>query len=229
MRWGGTALKMGVLVGVVALGVTQYGRIEVRRLTAQVGELEQENTRLLDYARRLQASRRVAQVDVVKQYRSQHGHVVSVLLWQEIARDGTLGKPVAVEALGELVYFEGMVIKFDHQAVGEGDPQRGTSVVMFRRIFGEHQAPDTAPAFDRANRPPLGGSEPEEDGDAFLWDQFWELSESPELAAQYGVRVAQCEAPAVKVKPGQIWEVSLDAAGGLNLRKIGQRPTPDGV
>ena len=41
-----------------------------------------------------------------------------------------------------------------------------------------------------------------------------------ELAATFGVRVAQCEAPAVAVKPGQAWEVTLDAAGGVNIKRI---------
>lgn len=229
MRWISLSAKTVVLAGVVALGFSKYGPFEVRRLSAQIDKLEMEKTQLADYARRLQANRRVAQVDVVKQYANEDRQTVSVLLWQEIGPEGTLGKPVAVEAPGELVYFEGLVIKFDHKHVGEGDPQRGASVVMFRRIFGEHQAPETALQFDRAARPPKGRSEPSEDVEARLWDRFWELAENPELAAQYGVRIAQCEAPAVRVKPGQIWEVTLDAAGGLNLRKIGQRPAPDGV
>ena len=43
------------------------------------------------------------------------------------------------------------------------------------------------------------------------------------LARQFGVRVAQAEAPSVRVKPGQVWEVTLDSAGGLNLKLLGLR------
>jgi len=59
-----------------------------------------------------------------------------------------------------------------------------------------------------------------------LWKKFWRMADDPKLAAQYGVRIAQCEAPSVGVRPGQTWEVTLDAAGGMNLRKIRESP-PD--
>jgi hypothetical protein len=55
---------------------------------------------------------------------------------------------------------------------------------------------------------------------------FWRMMEHPQLASQYGVRVAQCEAPAVILRKGQVWEITLDAAGGLNLRIIGHTSTP---
>ena len=50
-----------------------------------------------------------------------------------------------------------------------------------------------------------------------LWQGFWDLIEDARLREELGVRVAQIEAPAVPLDEGQIWEVTLDAAGGLNL------------
>jgi hypothetical protein len=47
-----------------------------------------------------------------------------------------------------------------------------------------------------------------------------DLVEEPSLAAKYGIRVAQIEAPAVPIRQGQLWEVTLDAAGGLNLKLV---------
>ena len=134
-----------------------------------------------------------------------------------------LGKPVAVEAYGTLVYFEAAVVKFARQHVEEGDPQRGTSLAMFRRIFGDCQAPESVPDIDRAARPPTEEDKESAALHAELWERFWEMIDDPELAERYGVRVVQCEAPAVPLKSGQIWEVAIDAAGGLNLRKIGAR------
>jgi hypothetical protein len=60
-----------------------------------------------------------------------------------------------------------------------------------------------------------------------MWSLFWRLMDEPPLAEQFGVRVAQCEAPAVVLQSGQIWEVTLDAAGGLNLRLVAQRSVSD--
>jgi hypothetical protein len=127
---------------------------------------------------------------------------------------------LAVEAVGELVYFESLVIKFEPRLVGEGDPQRGTSLAMFRRIFGDCQAPESVPELDRSARPPLDESDADGALHAELWARFWELVDDPRLAREFGVRVAQCEAPAAPLRVGQVWELMLDAAGGLNLRRI---------
>jgi len=228
MRWIKFTLASVLLVSVAVFTAVKFGSQEVRQLQSQVNQLQQERQKLMEYAGRLSATRRVAQVDVLRQYHDAAGNPVTALVWQEIAPDGTLGRPLAVEATGTLVYFEALVIKFAQQYVGEGDAERGTSLAMFRRIFGDRQAPESAADLDRAARPPITQSSAAAALEDELWAKFWELVDDPQLAAIYGVRVAQCEAPAVPVRPGQIWEVSLDAAGGLNLRLIGTRGDPLG-
>jgi hypothetical protein len=96
---------------------------------------------------------------------------------------------------------------------------------MFRRVFGECQAPESVPELDRRARPPTARSDANNSSQADLWQRFWEMVDNPRLAEQYGVRVAQCEAPAVPLHAGQVWELTLDAAGGLNLRRIGDGAT----
>lgn len=222
-RWLRLAIG-AILVGFgVGVGVNQFGAREVRKLTAQVEELEKEKSKLTDFVKRVSASRRVAQVDCVEQREDVDKRPIMVLRWQEIGKDGTLAAPQIVEAVGKQVYFEGMVVKFDTELVGQGDPDRSESLVMFRRIFGELQPPETGYDVSRA-----GSRGEQSKTEAALWDQFWKIVEDPKLAAQYGVRVAQCEAPAVPMSKGQTWEVNLDAAGGLNIRKIsrtGAAPT----
>jgi len=208
------------VIATATFTAVRFGGIEARRLRAEVDELEQEKQRLREYAQRLGASRRVAQVDVVKQRVDRQGRTVSTLLWQEIGAAGTLGKPLAVEAVGDLVYFESLVIKFEPYYVGEGDAERGTSLALFRRIFGDCQAPESVPELDRSARPPLDISPGSAALHDRLWRRFWDMVDDPRVAAEYGVRVAQCEAPAAPLHAGQVWEVVLDAAGGLNLRRI---------
>jgi hypothetical protein len=223
MKW--TKLAIGGSLIAVALGVSsfQLGVFEVMRLNTRVRELEEEKTRLVEFARRLGASRRMAQIDVIDQVLHPAGHTVTRLRWQQIGHEGALGVPEPIEITGTLAYIEALVIKFDPQHVGEGDPARGASLAMFRRAFGDLQPPDTGARLDR-EVPPTVAREPDEAKlHARLWNRFWEFVEDPDLAAEYGVRVAQIEAPAVPVKPGQIWEVTLDAAGGLNIRKMGYR------
>ncbi|HKQ48187.1 MAG TPA: hypothetical protein VJZ71_08975 [Phycisphaerae bacterium] len=209
-----------ILIGAAALvaagyGISSYSGREVRELQGRVQELEKERTQLVEFAERLTASRRVAQVDVLDRRTDEAGRSMTTLRWQEIGADGALAVPQTIEVLGESAYFEAMVIKFEFRRVREAEAGRAASLAVFRRIFGEMEPPeegDPLPA-------PSGLSA----ADAEMWRRFWEIVNDPKLAAKYGIRTAQCEAPSVPLAPGQTWEVSLDAAGGLNVRKIGGR------
>ena len=223
MRWMKFAIGSALAIAGTVLVTVNMRTLEIRRLAAQVDALEQQRQELRDYVRRLSASRRVAQIDVIDQRPDQRGQPVSAIVWHEIGRDGVLSEPQTVEVVGELMYVEAAVIKFDHDAVGKGDPEKGGSVAVFRRIFGDRQIAALVPNLNQASPPAASGDGSDEPFEARLWELFWRLMSDPKLAEQYGVRVAQCEAPAVRIKPGQIWEVTLDAAGGLNLRLIGER------
>jgi hypothetical protein len=203
---------------------------DIRKLTAQVAELEEQREQLRTFISRLKASRRVAQADVLQHYLDERGRPVSVIRWNQIGLDGTLEEPQTIEAVGRLVYFEAAVIKFDQDAVGQGDPEKSTSLALFRRIFGEDQAASSTGNLEQRTNPPTPDGQPPREFEQKLWALFWELMDNPRLQDQYGVRVAQVEAPAVMLKAGQVWEVSLDAAGGINLRLIAQRsvsPSPN--
>lgn len=196
---------------------------DVQRLTAQVAELEQEREQLKAFVSRLKAFRRVAQADVLQQYMDERGRPINVIRWNQIGLDGTLEEPQTIEAAGRLVYFEAALIKFDLDSVEKGDPEKGTSLALFRRIFGEDQAASSSSDLERSLRPPSLTGGPSNEFEQKLWNQFWELMDDPKLQERFGIRVAQIEAPAVALKAGQVWEVTLDAAGGLNLRLIVQR------
>jgi hypothetical protein len=225
MKWFNFAFGSLFLVAAAVFTAMKLGSFELNRLRSQVDELQREREQLVEYAQRLSSSRRVAQVDVLRQREDDAGHTVSTLVWQEIGRDGTLGRPVAVEAVGSLVYFEALVIKFAHHFIAEEDPLRGTSLALFRRIFGSRQSPDSVPELDRMAGPPVTEEIPGKALERELWAKFWQLIDNPEMADRYGVRVAQVEAPAVPVRSGQVWELALDAAGGLNIKRLaGRRP-----
>ena len=70
------------------------------------------------------------------------------------------------------------------------------------------------------------GSERPLDFEKKLWERFWDLCTDPALAAEYGVRVAQGEAVYKPMKPGVLYELTVDADGGLNLVT---RPLPEAV
>lgn len=213
-------LAFVAILAASVVGVVQFGRFEVDRLRTQVSQLEQEKVQLREFAARLSASRRAAQINVTKQRKNDLGQPVFTLTWQEIARDGVLGQPATFDITGSVAYFEALTIKFEHDLVGKGDVGRGETLVMYRRAFGDLQSPQSGPTLAQNALPSREGDStaaaPHE-----LWQRFWELVDDSATQSRYGVRVAQIEAPAVPVKVGQVWELTIDAAGGLNLRKIG--------
>jgi hypothetical protein len=252
-RWTRWAVGAVVIAMAGLFAVDQLRSPELRRLESEVKRLEKQKEGLLAYAKQLSASRRVAQVDVVRQTVDPSGCRVSELVWREIAPGGSIGPTRSITALGHLVYFEGAVIKFDYEPIGHDAPEQRTSLVLFRRVFGDCQMPMSVAELDRAaplvtGRATEGASPtphasfvpdnvvgpdasmyagPPRRMEADLWALFWRLIDDPRLARSYEVRVAQIEAPAVPVREGDVWEITLDAAGGLNLRKLGTR-TPTG-
>ena len=220
----------------LALAATTYIAVNVRdarvhELTEKVDRLEQERKKLADFARRITATRRVAQVDVLEQTFSPDGETATFLRFQEIGDTGTIGEPVYREALGDLIYFEAATLKFDHDRVGSDETEQTTSLALFRRIFGDRQIAAAVKTLRTdhtiAQGPDLRGSREAQfqftgAGDsahaaADPWDMFWNFMDDPDLAQTYGVRVAQIEAPAIAPKTGQTWQLSLDASGGLNV------------
>jgi len=219
----GWVRRVGAGLGGIALVVVLicgYSSLSPRRLAREVEALQKEREQLLEYARRLSASRRVGQVNVMEQFVNSSGQPTTRLLWQEVGSNGLVSLPVEVEVIGTLVYFEAFVIKFDYELVGGSDPERGTSIALFRRIFGDLQVPEEAPMLDGAGSLPAEAATEDRIIEEELWHRFWDLVDDTGLATRYGVRVAQCEAPAVPLRSGQVWQVTLDAPGGLNLKKV---------
>lgn len=231
VKWVRPLVAVGLLGGAVLFGVYQVGWMENARLREEIAKFERERAELVAFAERLSATQRVAQVDVVGQSHNGDGQPVITLRWQEIGREGLVSPPVDIQTIGELAYFEGLVLKFEFERVGSAAPttaedrRPATSLVMFRRVFGNLQTPESGASVDRG-APGMreNGPVPARMYEAGLWNRFWEFVDDPKLAEKYGVRVAQIEAPAVPVRPGEVFEVTLDAAGGLNVKKAGERP-----
>lgn len=226
LKWFSSVFGAAVVVITAIVAINAVLTAENRRQAEEIRRLADEKAELIEFARRLCDTRRVAQFEIVRQSTDPAGRVASTLLWQEIAPDGTLGRPIALEALGRQVYIESLVLKFEPDRLRTGDGEAGRSLALFRRVFGDQQPAEAGSEIDRAARPRLRD---ESRADTFdrLWEKFWQMVDDPAVAARYGVRVAQVEAPSVRVATGQLWEVSLDAAGGTNLRlhTTGARPT----
>ncbi|MBI5866024.1 MAG: hypothetical protein HZB38_16270 [Planctomycetes bacterium] len=221
MRWTRFVGACVLTVAAAAFVAVRFGDWQVRRLEAQVDRLEQEKAELREFATRICRSRRVAQVNILDQ-KTLGGEAYTSLRWQEISASGLVGEPLLRSVRGRQVYFEALVLKFEPSLLHTADGDAGQSIALFRRIFGDQEASATSPEFDRRSIPPT--SQPARPRDDDIWKRFWHFVVDPALAAHYGIRVAQIEAPALPVRTGEVIEVTLDAIGGLNLRKL--PPTP---
>lgn len=203
----------------------QTSRARVEELDAEVQAKAKEIRELKVSMYLLKVDHRVAIIEVIDQVADPDnpGEVLTTVHFIEVDEEGEpLGDPVEAVISGKTVYLDSQVIKFEDEFVEGGDFLRGTSVALFRRIFGENQAPSAGTEIDSAgvHPHPYGGAG---DGDADvyyaeLWQQFWDYANDPEAAAERGVRAIHGEAPSIEARPGKRYRVELRASGGLSIR-----------
>jgi len=213
-------LSLGILGLLAAGGWLAFDTVNEKRAIIQQQQRDlAEKSRVID---NLTQSTRVAQAVVTDQWTGENGVIRSKIRFVEIGPDG---EPVSKKTLvvdGETVYFDALVLKFDHALVGEGTGLKDKSILLFRRVFGEHQQPSEGVPLDEGKADGIpdvyrGGKTPSA-AEIELWREFWTYATDPAAAARAGVRVAQGEAPYTRVAKGRIYELHLDHAGGLNIK-----------
>jgi hypothetical protein len=196
---------------------------EIRQLTLDLAE-KQKRIQALEVALALlKVDRRVARLEVLAQGArdgDDPGRVRTTLRFSELDPDGEpLGPGQELTVEGKTIYVESLVIKFEDHYVEQGDPLRGTSLCLFRRLFGENQSPSEGVPLDPAGEQPLayGGTEGLPALHRALWERFWDYANDPDLAATLGVRALHGEAPFIEARPGKSYRVELRASGGLSI------------
>jgi len=248
-----TNLLAGVLVVVIGYGAWvayRYHRSNVdaqvarQHLEDAVGQLKEQNTELkatvatLDaqcaelrlFVERLTAESRVADVKVLTQRRAADGVPVTTFEFVERDRAGKALLPKVFTVPGEVVYFEALVIQFLDKAVMVGDPVRGKSIHLFRRVFGEAQEPRDGPLIAAAQPdgiPDVYRISPSPSAfEKRLWRLFWHWADHPAEAEQEGVSVAAIKAVGIRPTAGSSYRITLRHAGGLDIRKVEENPNP---
>ena len=209
---------------------------DVHRKAAQITTLQhdlevktKENQRLAEAVKLLKVDHRIGRITV----RSQHGSAAAGDLtttfdFVEVNDHGQpLEKPRVFTIPGDIVYIDAWVAKFDDKYVEQGDPLRGTAICLFRRLFGESQAPNDGAQLDPVGTEPTAyrnGGKPSA-LEQQIWSRFWDYANNPQLAKTLGVRAAHGAAPSIKMVVGKQYRVLLRASGDLTI--IPQEPEPD--
>lgn len=248
MRWfasGAVLAALAISGGTLYLQVKQQRAIELelenkrlvheqeelarknRALALQTERLKREKAQLDEVIERLDVEERVAEIEVLQQHQNDQGNLQTVVRFTEFGRGGEPLEPLVFGIPSDTPHFDALVIKFERDYVKRGDSLRGHSLALFRRVYGDTQSPNSGYWIgERSGVPDLYriSDEPSE-FELKLWAEFWEYASNPDRAATAGVRVAQGESVYAPMKPGEIWRLSLDAGGGLNLKK--QSPETD--
>jgi hypothetical protein len=201
---------------------------EVEKLSREV-LAKNAQIEMLETARHLlKTDKRLAELRVLGIERDATGKAIkSRLEFVELSPQGDpLSKPKQMELLGDLIYVDNWVIKFEDRYVEKGDIERGTSLCLFRRVFSEDSLPTEGFSLDEVGMRPQayarGGAMSE--FEKKLWSDFWEFANDPKKAAEMGIRAANGEAVSIQVREGKTYEISIRASGGNSIKSIDDSP-----
>jgi hypothetical protein len=87
-------------------------------------------------------------------------------------------------------------------------------------VYGAYQTPASGFAIDAPGQIPDVYKGADAQVSAFeqtLWKNFWRLYDDADYRKEKGVRVAEGESPWGKFEPGQLYTLTVETDGGVNL------------
>lgn len=169
----------------------------------------------------LKLRHRIAHLHVVDQSENDAGEVISKVEFFEVDEDG---KPVSdarqtFDIVGDRVYIECLVAKFDDKYIEENALDRNTAICLFQRIFGEHQEPKDGFPLDQIGTSPASYARYGEttEFEKRIWADFWNIASNPAKAKELGIRAAHADAPSIQVREGVTYELELRTTGEFTL------------
>ena len=220
--------RVVVLVAMIVggwAGVSMYQEstndAKLREKDKVIAEERQKNDLLRGIVKRLQTDKRVARI-VVTDQKEVDGRTETTILFSEYDRDGKTPLPMRRFVLdGKGAHIDALVLEFEGKYVEENDPLRGHAVALFRRVFGDNQAPNAGFTLDSAGEAPAvyKNSDPRlAKLEADLWKDFWRLADDPQYRQQYGVKLAYgASTYREEFKKGYVYNLVLSPTGGLKM------------
>ncbi len=209
-------------IGRKSLEIEKQGQ-EISVLNEDILAKAKEIDRLDTAMRLLKVDHRIALLNVVDQ-KTEEDMTITLVEFQELTPQGEpAGEAKRFTIDGDVVYIDNWVVKFDDEYVERAEIDRATSLVLFRRIFGEYQEPRHGHTLDQVGTQPLvysRGGKPSE-LERKIWSEFWMIANDEARAKELGIRAAHGEAVSIKVKKGKSYRVTLRASDGLSIQPNG--------
>lgn len=196
-------------------------KTKVDSLQLTVAEKVAEIDKLETSLRLLKVDQRLAKIDVVDQNvdPSTEQPVTTIRFTELGPNDASLSEPREFKLRGDTIYIDNWVVKFDDKYVEQADLIRGTSLTLFRRVFGDKENPADGQSLDEIGDRPSAyarGGEPSEFEEA-IWKDFWTIANDPAMAAAKGIRAIHGEAVSIKAEKGRTYRIVLRASDGLSI------------
>ena len=203
---------------------------QISTLNVKVDEQQRMISRLDTSLRLLKVDHRVARLTVLDQSTNAENEIVTLVEFQELDENGEpLDEPKQFRLLGDIVYIDTWVVKFEDKYVEAADIERGTALVFFRRLFGEFQEPQQGFTLDQAGQRPTAyasGSVLSE-FEKRIWNDFWDVANDNIKQAELGIRAIHGDAPSFKVVKGASYRIELRATGELSFKAEPTTPRTD--
>jgi hypothetical protein len=209
---------------------------EIAQKTQLLQEKEVEIAALSKDVERLETSlalvkvdHRLAKLTVTDQGIDQSsGEPFSLVEFVELNDEGApLDTPREFRVRGDLVYIDNWIVKFEDKYVETADIERGTSLILFHRIFGDKQQPaDGFPLDEQGTRPKAYASGGKmTDLEKKIWGDFWNIANDEKMAHELGIRAAHGGAVSMKVQKGKTYRVIMRSTGDLSIVPEEKAPT----
>jgi hypothetical protein len=201
---------------------------DIAQMTAELVQKNAEIAKLLEdlektrtALRLLKVDHRIARLTAVDQTDDPTtGETSTLIEFVELNDEGQpLDTPRQFRIRGDVVFLDSWIVKFDDKYIEEAELERGTSLVLFQRIFGEKQEPSKGYPLDEVGSAPRAyarGSKMS-DFEKQIWDDFWTIANDQPRAERLGIRAAHGQAVSMKVQEGKSYRVELRASDGLSI------------
>lgn len=195
----------------------------------QIAALSKDVERLETSLALVKVDHRLAKLTVTDQGIDQSsGQPFSLVEFVELNDDGNpLDTPREFRVRGDLVYIDNWIVKFEDKYVEQADLERGTSLILFHRIFGDKQQPaDGFPLDEQGTRPKAYASGGKmTDLEKKIWGDFWNIANDEKMAHELGIRAAHGGAVSMKVQKGKTYRVIMRSTGDLSIVPEEKAPT----
>lgn len=189
----------------------------IRDLNDEVAKKEKEIARLDTAMRLLKVDHRLADVTVLDTGVDKDGNPTCKVRFQEIDDQGQpIGEGMDFDLTGDEIRIDSWVVKFDDKYVEAQDLHRGTSILAFKRIWGNVEGPLRGHSIESIGSRPTAYArgKPMNEFEQKIWDDFWSFAGDETKAAELGITNIGGVCNYQKAIKGKTYRITLRASGG---------------